>query len=95
MPIAVIAAGEADAEGDDQDEPVADAVERDRREQDDERGRARDDPAGDADPEQAPRLSAWSCVVVVPVAVAVPVAVVVVGAARRPSATRARASGGR
>ena len=45
-------AGEAEAEGEDQDEPVADAVERDRREQDDERGRAREDPAGDADPEQ-------------------------------------------
>ena len=45
--------GEAEAEGEDQDEPVADPVQRDRREQDDERGRARDDPAGDADPEQA------------------------------------------
>ena len=48
-------AGEAEAEGDDQDEPVADAVEGDRREQDDECGRARDDPAGDADAEQPPR----------------------------------------
>jgi len=43
--------GEADAEGEDQDEPVADAVQRDRGEQDDERGRAGDDPARDPDPE--------------------------------------------
>ena len=66
----VIDGGEADAERDDQHEAVADAVQRDRREQDDERGRAREEAARDPDGEQAAEAAAgsaargwwsWSC----------------------------------
>src|SRR5262249_55157577 len=44
---------EPDRERDDQNEPEGQPVQRDRREQDDERGWARQQPAGDADGEQA------------------------------------------
>ena len=80
---------EADAEREDQDQPVADSVQRDRSQQDDEGGRARDDPAGDADPEQAPGAQG------VVVGVMVIVVAVVVGEQARASATRAAASAGR
>ena len=85
-----------EAEGDDQDEPVAHAVQRDRREQDDERGRARDDPARDADAEQAAHAERVVVRGVVSVVVAVVVAVVVrVLRAPASGATRRRASAAR
>ena len=66
--------GQADAERDDQQQPVADAVQGDRREEDDERRRAREDPARDPHRDEP----ADPTVVLVAVAVAVPVVVVVV-----------------
>src|SRR3990172_5270829 len=44
--------GETQAEGHDQNKPVADAMKRNRCEQDDESGRARDDAAGDPHPDE-------------------------------------------
>ena len=52
-------------------EPVADPMEGDRGEQDDERRRARDDPTGDADTEQAARIVVVAVLVVVVVVVVV------------------------
>ena len=52
-PMPVMREREARAEGDDQQQPEGDPVQRDRREQDDERGRAGKQAAGDADGEAA------------------------------------------
>src|SRR5436305_1341079 len=65
----------------------ASAGQRDRREQDDERGRARDNPAGDADPEQA--LEAERMVVAVVMVVAM-----IVGALMAPLADPPAQDGG-
>ena len=72
-PIPVIESGEPRAEGDDQHEPERDPVQRDRREQHDERGRTGEQPAGDADGGQ--RAPAELSVAMVVVMVVVPVAV--------------------
>ena len=64
-PMQVHGGREADAEREDQHEAVADAVERDRGEQDDEGGRAGDDPARDPDAEPAPAARMVGVVAVV------------------------------
>ena len=53
-----------DAEGDDQQQPIADPLQRDRGEQDDERGRAGNDPGGDPDAEQPGAATAFVLVCV-------------------------------
>ena len=52
-PAAVRVAAKPEAEGDDQEHPEADPVLGDRRDQDDERRGAGDDPARDAQPQQS------------------------------------------
>src|SRR3954454_9113220 len=66
------AQGQAGAEGHDQQHPEGHAVQRDRREQDDERGRAGQQSAGHSDRDERPH--AWSIVLVVVMAVVIRVA---------------------
>ena len=70
--------GKPNAEGENEDEPIADPLQRDRREQNDQRGRAGDDARGDPYSEQS-RPSAAA----LPVAVRVPPVVVVVAVMMR------------
>ena len=57
--------GEAEAERDDEDEPIADPVQRDGREQDDQRSRAWEQAAGDPDCEEIPKAPVRVLVVMV------------------------------
>ena len=69
---------QADAEGDDERHPEADPVERDGAQQHDQGRRAREEPGGDPDPEDAARRQGVVVVVVMPMTVPVVVVVVIV-----------------